>query len=243
MLDFTIRRFAHRGLHGNHKIAPENSLEAFRRAVEHGYGMELDVQLTKDNRIVVFHDDTLDRVCGVSGMIRDYTYNQLQKFTLYDSKERIPLLVDVLRLVDGRTPLIIELKAPKNIYQKKLCQKTAGILDQYLGQYCIESFHPAILFWFRMNRPFVRRGQLCTDFYRTEAKGHRWQFALMETMMLNLITRPDFIAYDIRFMNAPFFRFWRKFITPVGWTVHNKEELARSKPVFDYYIMERVKSS
>ena len=243
MLDFTIRRFAHRGLHGDHRIAPENSMPAFRRAVEHGYGMELDIQLTKDEKIVVFHDDELMRVCGVPGMIMDYTYEELQQFTLHESRERMPLFTDVLKMVDGRVPLIIELKAPKNIYQKRLCQKAARILDQYEGPYCIESFHPAIVFWFRVNRPWVRRGQLCTDYYQTHAKGQRWQFFLVEMMATNIFTKPDFIAYDIRFKNAPFFRFWKKFITPVGWTVGSKEDLEQCRDDFDYYIMERGKSS
>ena len=102
--------YAHRGLHDNETDAPENSMNAFKKAIDAGYGIELDVQLTKDRIPVVFHDETLKRVCGVDGRVRDYTYEELQQFRLCRSDERIPLFSDFLKLVDGKVPLIIEIK-------------------------------------------------------------------------------------------------------------------------------------
>ena len=108
--------YAHRGLHDNKGDAPENSLAAIRNAVEKGYGIEFDVQLTRDRIPVVFHDETLKRVCGAEGNVRDYTYEELQAFPLLASQERIPLLADVLAAVDGRVPLIIEIKILLNVF-------------------------------------------------------------------------------------------------------------------------------
>ena len=103
--------FAHRGLHDNAGDAPENSMAAFRKAVEAGLGMELDVQMTKDNVPIIFHDFKMDRICGVEGKIKDHTYEELQAYTLCQSKERIPKFTDLLDMVDGQVPLIIEIKA------------------------------------------------------------------------------------------------------------------------------------
>ena len=102
--------YAHRGLHDNGSDAPENSMRAFEKAVKAGYGIELDVQLSRDRIPVVFHDFTLERVCGVKGKVYDYTYEELQRFRLYQSEERIPRFEDFLKMVDGRVPLIMEYK-------------------------------------------------------------------------------------------------------------------------------------
>ena len=159
MLSFRTGKklIAHRGLHGRRDIAPENSMEAFRRAVDAGYGIELDIRFSKDRQIVVFHDDTLERVCGACGRISDYTYEELQQFRLHQSEERIPLFSDVLELVGGRVPLVVELKADGNRYIPALCEDAARLLDPYPGEYCVESFHPRYVLWFRRNRPLVRR--------------------------------------------------------------------------------------
>ncbi|MCD8124995.1 MAG: glycerophosphodiester phosphodiesterase [Lachnospiraceae bacterium] len=243
MLTYKTKLFAHRGLHGDPSQAPENSLEAFRRAAEAGYGIELDIQFSRDRQIVVFHDDSLERVCGVCGRVSDYTYEELRVFPLRTSQERIPLLSQVLALVDGRVPLIIEFKTPGNHFNRQLCEDAAALLDPYNGPYCIEAFHPEVLYWFRRNRPLVRRGQLCTKFFRTHARGLRWQFFLLETQLSNLITKPDFIAYDTRFRNNLAFRFWRHFCTPVGWTLRNAEAVEEARNDFEYFIVERVRSS
>ena len=126
---FQKRLFAHRGLHDNSSQAPENSMAAFRKAVEAGYGMELDVHVTKDKVPVIYHDFELDRVCGQPGKIEDYTYEELQQFTLFDTQERIPTLEELLRMVDGKVPLIVEIKSES--VNVSVCR----IIDQMLRQY------------------------------------------------------------------------------------------------------------
>ena len=141
--------YAHRGLHDNDSDAPENSMAAFRKAVEAGYGIELDVQLTKDKIPVIFHDFTLDRICGVSGRVDAFTYAELQQFTLLQSKERIPKLEDFLAMVAGKVPLIVELKV--EWMDISLCPVVQRLLSEYKGVYCIESFNPLALLWYRRN--------------------------------------------------------------------------------------------
>ena len=105
--------YAHRGLHDNAEKVPENSLIAFRKAVEGGFGIELDVQMSRDGVPVVFHDFTLKRMCGVEGRVCDYSYDELRRFSLIGSGERIPKFAEVLKLVNGRAPLIVELKTER----------------------------------------------------------------------------------------------------------------------------------
>ena len=128
---FEKRSYAHRGLYEKDQSVPENSLPAFRRAVEAGYGAELDVQMTKDGQVVVFHDDTLERACGRDGQICDFTFAELQAFPLFGSTERIPLFSGVLEIFSGRQPLIVELKHCPN--QKELCAAAREMLGAYKG--------------------------------------------------------------------------------------------------------------
>ena len=100
-------KWAHRGLHDKKRGIPENSFPAFRAAIEAGDGIELDVHLTKDGQLVVFHDDTFERICGRRGRVEDTSYEEMQKYRLAETKERIPLLSEVLQLVDGKVPLLI----------------------------------------------------------------------------------------------------------------------------------------
>ena len=157
--DFRGFYYAHRGLYDNHHGIPENSLAAFRAAAEKGYGVELDVQLSSDGQVVVFHDDTLDRVCGVHGNVADFPLADLQRMKLLDTDEAMPLFTDVLAVLrQGAGPLIVELKTgPRNT---ELCEKTRELLRSYPGVFCIESFDPRIVLWFRKNAPEIFRGQL-----------------------------------------------------------------------------------
>lgn len=187
------RNVAHRGLHDNKGGIPENSCAAFRAAAAAGYGVELDVQLSKDGRVVVFHDDTLTRVCGVDNRVDAYDYCELARLPLLGTDERIPLFEDVLAILAGGSgPLICELKpGPRN---EELCRKTYELLKTYRGIYAIESFHPMIVDWFRRHAPAVCRGQLAlpADGYHDQplplrlALGH---------CLFSYLNKPDFIAY------------------------------------------------
>ena len=188
--------FAHRGLHSRDKAVPENSLAAFHKAAEAGYGIELDVQLSKDGEVVVFHDDTLDRVCGVNARVDALTYEELSALRLCGTEERIPLFTEVLAVINGSGPLIVELKnGPRN---RELCEKTNRILSTYRGDVCIESFNPLIVAWFRMHEPHLLRGQLATtmkDYAEDNVTGVR--AFLLHNTLLNFLARPQFIAYRI----------------------------------------------
>lgn len=225
--------YAHRGYHDNKTDAPENSLKAFALALEHGYGMELDIQLTKDGKVVVFHDDTLTRVCGVEGRIEDYTYQQLQEFPLFGTEARIPLFRDVLALVNGATPLIVEYKTLKK--DELLFQEGNKLLRKYKGVYCIESFHPSVLYWYKKNHPDILRGQLACP-----AEKPVFSHWAMQNLLSNCFTRPDFIAYDHRNKNNLSRRLCRSLFrnTAVAWTITSQAELDVCKDDFDLYIFE-----
>ena len=189
--------YAHRGLHGG--TIPENALPAFARAAEEGFGIELDVQLSSDGVIMVFHDDTLIRMTGVEGKLREYTCAQLQQMRLADSEETIPTFDRVLEVVDGRVPLLIELKGESAGGNGTLCEKLAERLERYSGAYCVESFNPMILSWFRKNRPQIARGQLVTNTVKERPKGNKFLNFLLAHLMLNVLSRPDFVAYNEKY--------------------------------------------
>ncbi|ABN07216.1 glycerophosphoryl diester phosphodiesterase [Methanocorpusculum labreanum Z] len=248
MLVFTQYFIAHRGLFDNTTAAPENSLPAFQKAVDAGYGIELDVQLTKDNEVIVLHDDNLRRSSKVDTQISDCTYERLQEYRLFHSDEKIPKLSDVLSLVNGTVPLVIELKNASASEYAGLCERTAACLDTYNGVFGIESFNPMIVRWFWINRPEYLRGFLSTD-YRKElaslACGEPPKLTFLEKFVLtnclmNFFIRPDFIAYNIRYKDQPSYRICTKLfgIVKVGWTIRSKKELDTAVSSFDVIIFD-----
>ena len=192
---FEGRAFAHRGLYELDQSVPENSLPAFRRAVETGYGAELDVQRTRDGQIVVFHDDSMQRACGVEGAVRDFTYEELQAFPLFGTDERIPLFSDVLKVFDGKQPLIVELKYGPD--SDLLCEATRQMLDAYDGPACVESFHPAMVRWFWKHDPKRLRGQLSEAVCYSRKNLPLLLSFMMSRLLSNCLTRPQFIAYQV----------------------------------------------
>ena len=231
------RYYAHRGLHDNASDAPENSMAAFRRAVEHGCGIELDVQLTADGVPVVFHDASLQRVCGVEGRVEDYTFAELQQFPLFGTDERIPRFADVLALVDRQVPLIVEIKAHGDF--NAVCAAIAPMLDDYRGPFCVESFHPMAVRWFKKNRPEWIRGQLATNFAKPGKRENPAQWVTHQ-LLTNILCRPDFIAYDVWFFRNFSFRLCRTLFRPlsVAWTVKSQEELEKCRGSYDLFIFE-----
>ncbi len=229
--------FAHRGFHDNNTEAPENTLPAFAAAVEHHYGIELDVQVTKDGRVVVAHDLDLNRIAGIDRTIDSYTYDELKKIHVCSSSQHIPLFSDVLKLVDGKVPLIVELKYKNR--KARLCEKTQKLLDSYHGEYCIESFLPQVLLWYRKNRPDIVRGQLSMNFSREEKKFGPHYFT-MHHLLPNFLTRPDFIAYDWHGRNGIALTLCRKVYhcQTYAWTIKNQTELNRCRGHFDHFIFE-----
>lgn len=227
--------YAHRGLFDNEAEAPENSLRAIRRAVEAGYGIEFDVQLSKDNVPVVFHDASLKRMCGVDGKVWEYTLEELQKMKLANSKETIPTFEQVLKVVGGKVPLIIEYKMDRA--DTKVCELGNAILEKYEGPYCIESFHPFAVQWYRKHRPDVIRGQLSENYRRNGKK--QISLWMMTYLLTNFLTRPDFIAYCHKDANNISRRVCRKLgALSVTWTIKSREEYIKAKPHFDLFIFD-----
>lgn len=226
---------AHRGLHSRDKSVPENSLEAFRLAAEAGYGIELDVQLSKDGQVVVFHDDTLDRVCGVCARVDELTLAELKALRLCGTEQTIPLFTEVLDVIRGRGPIICELKDGKR--NRELCEKTYDIISAYRGEICVESFNPMIVAWFRFHAKDLLRGQLAqpTRFYDAESLSAPLAFALGHTLF-NCVARPQFIAYRIGF--RPLSVRISEFMGAmrVGWTSHEpRNEAGRDTVIFEFY--------
>lgn len=238
---FHGRNFAHRGLHTSSRSVPENSLEAFRLAAGHGYGIELDVQLSKDGRVVVFHDDTLDRVCGVHGRVDDFDYKELAQMKLCGSEWGIPLFEDVLRTVNGRAPIICELKTgPHNA---ELCRKTYDLISSYRGDICIESFDPRIVAWFRFHGKDLVRGQLATlpSQYPDDVTGGKVFAFLAGHTLLNFLGRPHFIAYEVGRQPLSVRLAQRLGAMKVGWTSHDaKNEQGKDVVIFEYYKPRRI---
>ncbi len=230
--------YAHRGLHNNKSEAPENSLKAFSLAVEKHYGIELDVQLTKDGIPIVLHDYNLKRACKVDRKVAETTYEELSQYRLFKSQEKIPTFQEVLELVDGKVPLIVELKIPWG--PSATCEAAAKLLNEYRGSYCIESFNPFGLAWYRRHYPKVVRGQLSTDFIKEKMEGSKFQFFLLKHLLFNFYTKPDFIAYHHEYRKGVSFTLCRKLyrVRTVAWTIKTEEEFVGNKSYYDLFIFE-----
>lgn len=215
--------YAHRGLHG--KGIPENSMAAFRAALNAGYGIELDVHLLSDGNLAVIHDSSLLRTTGQEGVVEDLTLRDLHNYHLEGTEETIPTLRDVLNLFHGRAPIIVELKTyKKNV--PKLCQAVCQLLEDYPGEYCIESFDPLCLYWLKKNRPGILRGQLTTNQMKNK-KIKSWLVRAIVTYNLgNWLTTPDFIAYEFsgRKTLSNFLTRYLWGIQGVTWTLRSQED-------------------
>jgi glycerophosphoryl diester phosphodiesterase len=224
-------------LYEKDQSVPENSLEAFSAAAAAGYGMELDLTITKDNRIVVFHDNSLMRACGVNRGIGDCTFDELKDCRLFGTDESIPLFSSLLALVDGRVPLIVELKHTKRY--RELCAGAATLLDGYNGLYCVESFDPRIVRWFKKNRPGIVRGQLANGI-KSYGQTPWYQALLMSSLLANAYSRPHFVAYQHREARGKLGLFAYKLLggTLVAWTVRDTDNVSKIKRVFRVIIFE-----
>jgi len=232
------RYYAHRGLFNNKKV-PENSLLAFELAVKGGYGIELDVHLTADGVPVVFHDADTRRVCGVSGEIEKMTYGEISSLRLLGTEEKIPTLEEALKVIDGRVPLIIELKS-ESAKQVAVCEVADEVLGNYKGEYCIESFNPFCVAWYKKHRPDILRGVLCSNFMKDPSEKSTVILFVLQTFWLNVIARPDFIAFNHKYRSYFLYRICKKIFDPLcaAWTVRSSSELEPIKEEFDMFIFE-----
>lgn len=249
--EFCQYRYAHRGLHDPALGIPENSLPAFRRACEHGFGSELDVHLTADDKLVVVHDSDLLRVTGREGIVEELTREQLEDYRLAGSDQGIPSLGDVLRIYEWTgegsmtPPLIIEVKT----YCENadlLMPKLMACLDTFDVRYCIESFDPRVLGWLRRNRPEVIRGQLSMNFMQEGASELPIPVRFGATMLFgDALSRPDFIAYRFEdrgnlAVSIACKGMGAKLVT---WTIRSEENMAASEAegapvIFEGFVPE-----
>lgn len=188
------------------------------------------------------HDYDLKRTCGVNKKITDLTYRELCRYRLMGTRERIPRFVEVLREVNGKVPLLVELKM--ETCNRKLCKKVAKALDQYKGLYCMECFHPYALYWFKKNRPEVIRGQLSEQFLKEKEEGtftRKIGYFIVKNLLTNFITKPDFIAYHYKYKDCLPLKICRRFykIPIYGWTFRDKKAYKENEPYFEGFIFEK----
>lgn len=225
---------AHRGLFDN-KTIPENSLPAFQKAVDNGFGIEFDVQMTADGQLVVFHDDDMERMTGLKGDIRKTDFATVSQLTLLDTDIKIPTFDQFLNLVDGKVPLVIEIKTHDNIGGVE--QKVLDRLRQYKGKFCIESFNPFIVRWFKVHAPDIIRGQLAESFEDTPLpRFHKW---LLKNLKFCKWNGSQFIAYDVRIVDkVKAVKKWRKKVPVIVWTVKSQEQHDQYRKYYDNMIFD-----
>lgn len=231
--------YAHRGLWNEKR--PENSLSAFKAAVEGGFGIELDVHLTADGQLIVHHDNSLKRMCGVEKKIAQTSMEEIRACRLLDTDEAVPTFDEVLEVVDGRIPLIVELKVEDG-NDDALAAAAYERLKRYHGAWCVESFHPKSIGWFRRNAPEVIRGQLA---FNKAGKGKDVPDKLLNVVIASLIqhmfSRPDFVSYEAaseKWYSLPMgvMRLVRPWFA--AWTVRSQKDMDALRGKYDMQIFE-----
>ena len=246
------RAFAHRGLFDNKAGNPENSLAAFGAATDAGYAIELDIHLTRDGEVAVFHDHSLARMCGDAREIEALTLAELKALSLLSTDQKIPSFGELLSLVEGRVPLLIEFKTglPGNADVRPLCEAASRLLDGYAGDYLVESFDANVLAWFKARRPSVMRGQLALGFKTYErALGKAGAAAIplirrrmLSWLLCNYKSRPHFISYRFEDAGLPL-RICKKLgAMSAAWTVRTREDSVRLLAEYDAVIFEGFKA-
>ena len=233
-LEFLSRSLiAHRGYHNNKKGIPENSVLAFKKAIDNKYLIELDVRLTKDKKLVVFHDGNLKRVCGVNKRVKDLTYRELLKYNLFDTTLKVPLFSDVIKLVNGRVPILIETKYHNRyvVLEKILINE----LSNYKGLYAIQSFYPMSLLWLKRNTKDIPIGLLSSNFKNDL---NRLKSIIGKTLILDLFFKTDFISYDVKGLPNNYLSYKRNKKKIVIWTIKNKKDYDLARQYTDSLICE-----
>ena len=223
---------AHRGIHDNEKIY-ENTLESFELAIKKGYIIELDIRITKDKKIVVFHDSNTKRITKQNKIIEESAYQELNNQNII----HIPLLSEVLDLVKEKVPLLIELKQDNEIGE--LETKFMEIMKTYKGKYAIQSFNPNVLYWFKRNYPNILRGQLSYKYKK--AKMASIKRFILSNMLLNYLTKPNFVSYKYNELSVSKINHYKKKkVHVIGWTITNEREFKHYKQYYDNLICENI---
>ena len=237
--NFILKKpIAHRGLHDANN--PENSMGAFRAAIACGFPIEMDVRLSKDGKMVVFHDDSLHRMTGANLLVKDCSYEDLSVLRLDGSQERIPLFSDFLKEIDGKVPLLIEIKNMPSVNTKDFIGLFAQLIKDYQGEYVVQSFQPFYVKAFKKLRPDIAVGVLASagatkaDFGGSplwRIKSH-----MLENMSLNKRVKPEFISY--RFNDYPNKATEAFQGAKLAWTIRSPEDEAYARQYADNIIFE-----
>lgn len=228
---------AHRGYFDNEGGIPENSLPSFEAAMEKGFAIELDIQLSSDGVAMVFHDADLERVCGKAGKIWEYTAAELKEMKLLGTEETIPTFEETLALIDGRVPLLVEYKMDR--VDTAVCAAGQALLDNYSGEYMIQCFDPRAVLWYTKNAPQVARGQLAKEFWHEEEYSSPLYTAL-SFLVANVATRPDFVSYSFEHQDNIALKAYRLMGgTTACWTLRLPQDYEAVKNSgFDMYIFD-----
>ncbi len=222
---------SHRGIHDNIKTY-ENTLESFKLAMKKNYIIELDIHLTKDNQIVVFHDYNTKRITGKDHIVEQSTYKELNNQEII----HIPTLEEVLKLVHGKVPLLIEIKQNSKV---GLLERTLmDILKNYKGEYAIQSFNAMTVYWLKKHYPNILRGQL--SYHYKKIKMNKLSKFLLKNMIFNPLTKPNFISYKYNELSPrKIKKYKKKGISLIAWTINNKADFNKYKDIYDNLICEK----
>lgn len=212
----SIKKIAHRGIFNNKNI-PENSKKAFKKAITYKIPIELDVQLTKDNILVVFHDANLLRMTGKNALLQDLNYKDIKNLTLLETDEKIPTLKEVLELVKGKVLLNIEIKNTKRI--KETCHILMKELEDY-KPFILQSFHPSIIRFLKQNYKDSEVGLLITDHYPNKM----YDFFSTSSFILNYC-KPDFLSVSKKLLKEKRIKNLCKRYPILVWTIKDKKEM------------------
>ena len=225
------KEIAHRGLYNNDKGIYENTLSSFKNALKKDYPIELDIHLTKDNKVIVFHDSNLKRLFKSKEKIKNLTYEELKKYKFSNSLDNIPLLEDVLKFVKGKVPLIIELKYDRKV--GLLEEEVVKLLKNYEGYYALKSFRFKSVYYLKKHYPHIIRGQLLSY------KGFFSYLFFVLRIYLSKLSKPDFYSCKITNVDNKKISKLRKNNLILGWTTKNKNDIKYIKRYVDNYIFER----
>lgn len=236
MRDITFLKstlIAHRGMFDN-KTIPENSMKAYKKALNKGYIIELDVHLIKDNNLIVFHDDNIKRMTGIDKKVKDLTIDDINNIRLLSTKEKIPLFKDVLELIDGKVPIIVELKYDRKVGE--LEKEVVKLLDNYKGLFAVKSFSFFSIKWIRKNRPNYIRGFLMHKQYRNKIE----DFVCKHFGIF--ITKPDFVSCHYSLHNYKRIKKFHKKGLVMAWTIKSKTNYNKLKNKYDNLICENIEA-
>ena len=223
---------AHRGLHS--KTTPENSLAAFEKAIDAGYAIELDVRPIADGTVIVFHDESLSRLTDNDGYVKFLNKDDLKLLSLKGSKEKIPTLEEALALINGRVPVLVEIKNEGKIGQFE--KDVLEILKKYKGEFAVQSFNPYVLEFFYKQAPQIPRGQLA-GFFKGSKLSFFKKYALKRMLLNKKISHPDFIAYQAKHLPNRFVRKYKD-LPLLAWPVASQSEYMRVVKYCDNVIFE-----